>query len=148
MRFRLLNGPLEETEQMIMRYPEHLPLKRVVIPTMAELEKRERNGEVVSEEDKLLSEEIKMVYPPTTIKQEEHSVKDEKKSDKNQKESDGRSSQSKSGSAAKEPNRNTPENKTESVQLSAQQNRRDYYKVCWECTDFAVVLLWFCRGFV
>ena len=117
MRFRLLTGPHEETEQMIARYPEHLPLEKVVIPTVTELEERERKGEVVSEADKLLSEEIE-VYLIMTIKQEEPSVKDEKKSDKNQKESEGSSSRSKSGSAAKEP------------------NRRDYYKVCRECTDF------------
>ena len=138
MRIRLLNAPPGEREEMIARYPEHLPLKRVVIPTVAELVKREENGEVIPKADKLLSAEIGKVYPIAIVKQEEHSVKDEKKSDKNQKESDGSSGQSKSGSAGKETNRSIPEITSVPVQLPAQPNGRDYYKVCPGCTDFVV----------
>ena len=93
MRFRLLEGTRAETEQMIARYPEHLPLKKVVIPTVAELKERERKGQVVSEEEKLLSKELERVYPIITIKQEGHNVKDDKSSDKNPEESDGSSYQ-------------------------------------------------------
>ena len=139
MRFRLLNGPPGEREQMILRYPEHLPLKRVLIPTVTELEKRERNGEVVSDEDFLLSEEIEKVYPTTTIKEEMHIGKIEKDSGKNQKEADRSSSLGKSGSPGKEPNHiPPPENKAGSVEVTVQQNRRDYYKVCRGCADFVV----------
>ena len=109
MRFRLLNGPHEKTERMIAQYPEHLPLKRarVVIPTVEELKKRERNGEVVLKEAKLLSKEVERVCATMTIKEEKHSGKGY-------------------------------QNEFCAVQLTAQPSRREFYKVCRQCTDFVV----------
>ena len=109
LRFRLLNESLEETEAMIAQYSDYLPLKRVVIPTMAELKEKERNGEVVSEEDKLLSTEMERVF----FKSEKYSGKDEK-----------------------EPDCSSPESEHGSSKLTAQQHKREFYPVCRGYADF------------
>ena len=67
LRSRLLNASLLEREAMIERYPEHLPLKRQLIPIPMEVELGKRSRE--ESEEELLSREVGKVYFRKTIKE-------------------------------------------------------------------------------
>ena len=67
LRSRLLNAPLIEREAMIKRYPEHLPLKRQLIPILMEAELGKRSRE--ESEEEMLLREVDMVYSSKTIKE-------------------------------------------------------------------------------